>query len=69
MTAIVNDINKDAKLLLMKALKNGALVLTKEKTYQFLDGKDIGPQVNAIKFINDSENFAIVERLKEQSGV
>ena len=65
---VVNDINKDAKLLLMKALKNGALILTKEKTYQFLDGKDIGPQVNAIKFINDPENFAIIERLKEQSG-
>jgi len=66
---VVKDVNKDAKLLLMKALKNGALILTKEKTYQFLDGKDIGPQVNAIKFINDSENFAIIERLKEQSGV
>ena len=26
-------------------------------------------QINAIKFINDPENFAIVERLKEQSGV
>jgi hypothetical protein len=65
---IVNDPNKDSKLLLMKALKNSALILTKEKTYQFLDGKDIGPQVNAIKFINDPENFAIIERLKEQSG-
>ena len=66
---VVKDVNRDAKLLLMKAMKNGALVLTKEKTYQFLDGKDIGPQVNAIKFINDSENFAVIERLKEQSGV
>ena len=52
----------------MKAVKNGALIITKEKTYQFLDGKDIGQQINAIKFINDSDNFAIVERLKEQSG-
>jgi hypothetical protein len=66
---IVQDPYKESKLLLMKAVKTGALVITKEKTYQFLDGKDIGPQVNAIKFINDPENFAIVERLKEQSEI
>jgi hypothetical protein len=65
---IVQDIHKDSKLLLMRAVKSGALVISKEKTYQFLDGKDIGAQVQAIKWIEDPENFAIVERLKEQSG-
>jgi hypothetical protein len=52
----------------MRAVKAGALVVSKEKTYQFLDGKDIGPQVQAIKWVENPENFAIVERLKEQSG-
>lgn len=66
---LVNDPHKESKLLLMKATKAGALIITKEKTYQFLDGKDIGPQLNAIKFIEDPENFAIVERLKEQSEI
>jgi hypothetical protein len=66
---IVQDPHKESKLLLMKAVKTGALVVTKEKTYQFLDGKDIGTNVNAIKFIEDPENFAIVERLKEQSDI
>jgi hypothetical protein len=66
---IVQDPYKESKLLLMKAVKTGALVITKEKTYQFLDGKDIGTNVNAIKFIEDPENFAIVERLKEQSDI
>jgi hypothetical protein len=65
---IVQDPHKDSKLLLMRAVKSGSLVLTKEKTYQFLDGKDIGPTVHAIKWIEDLDNFAIVERLKEQSG-
>jgi hypothetical protein len=65
---IVQDIHKDSKLLLMRAVKSGALVISKEKTYQFLDGKDIGSQIQAIKWIEDPENFAIVERLKEQSG-
>jgi len=65
---IVQDIHKDSKLLLMRAVKSGSLVISKEKTYQFLDGKDIGSQVQAIKWIEDPENFAIVERLKEQSG-
>lgn len=65
--SIVNDPNKEAKLILMRATKTGALVLSREKTYQFLDGKDIGTQIHAIKFINDPENFVIVERLKEQS--
>ena len=65
--SILNDPNKEAKLLLMKATKTGALIISKEKTYQFLDGKDIGTQIHAIKFINDPQNFVIVERLKEQS--
>ena len=67
--SIVKDVHKDSKLLLMQANKVGALIITKEKTYQFLDGKDIGPQINAIKFIENPENFAIVERLKEQSNI
>jgi hypothetical protein len=65
---LVQDTHKDSKLLLMRAVKAGALVVSKEKTYQFLDGKDIGPQLQAIKWLEDPENFAIVERLKEQSG-
>jgi hypothetical protein len=65
---LVQDTHKDSKLLLMRAVKAGALVISKEKTYQFLDGKDIGAQLQAIKWLEDPENFAIVERLKEQSG-
>lgn len=65
---LVQDPHKDSKLLLMRAVKSGALVLSKEKTYQFLDGKDIGATGQAIKWIEDPDNFAIVERLKEQSG-
>jgi hypothetical protein len=52
----------------MRATKAGSLVLSKEKTYQFLDGKDIGPTAQAIKWVENPDNFAIVERLKEQSG-
>ena len=65
---LVQDVHKDSKLLLMRAVKAGSLVISKEKTYQFLDGKDIGPQAQAIKWVENPENFAIVERLKEQSG-
>ena len=65
---VVQDPHKDSKLLLMRAVKSGSLVLSKEKTYQFLDGKDIGATGQAIKWIEDPDNFAIVERLKEQSG-
>ena len=65
---LVQDPHKDSKLLLMRAIKSGSLVLSKEKTYQFLDGKDIGATVPAIKWLEDPDNFAIVERLKEQSG-
>jgi len=65
---LVQDTHKDSKLLLMRATKSGSLVLSKEKTYQFLDGKDIGATGQAIKWVEDPENFAIVERLKEQSG-
>jgi hypothetical protein len=67
--SIIKDAYKDSKLLLMQANKIGALVVTKEKTYQFLDGKDIGPQINAIKFLENPENFAVVQRLKEQSNI
>lgn len=65
---IVQDPHKDSKLLLMRAVKSGSLVLSKEKTYQFLDGKDIGGTGQAIKWLEDPDNFAIVERLKSQSG-
>lgn len=65
---VVQDPHKDSKLLLMRAVKSGSLVLSKEKTYQFLDGKDIGATGQAIKWLEDPDNFAIVERLKEQSG-
>jgi hypothetical protein len=65
---LVQDPHKDSKLLLMRATKSGSLVLSKEKTYQFLDGKDIGPTAQAIKWVENPDNFAIVERLKEQSG-
>jgi hypothetical protein len=65
---LVQDPHKDSKLLLMRAVKTGALVLSKERTYQFLDGKDIGATIQAIKFIENPENFPIVERLKDQSG-
>jgi len=65
---LVQDPHKDSKLLLMRAVKSGSLILSKEKTYQFLDGKDIGPTAQAIKWVENPDNFAIVERLKEQSG-
>jgi len=64
--SIIKDPNKEVKLLLMKAVKAGHLVLTKERTYRFLDGRDIGTQHEAIKFLNNNENFAITENLKER---
>jgi hypothetical protein len=64
--SIIKDPNKEVKLLLMKAVKAGHLILTKERTYRFLDGRDIGTQHEAIKFLNNNENFAITENLKER---
>jgi len=66
--SLIKDTHKDSKLLLMKAHKEGAIVVTKDRTYEFLDGKNIGTHINAIKFLEDPENFAVVERLKEQSS-
>lgn len=64
--AILKSPYREDKILLLKAVKKGVIVRTKEQTYRLRDGFDIGVMEAALKWLSNPENFDRRELIKDQ---
>jgi len=62
---VAEDPKANTKLLIMKAVKYGEIRATEGK-YKLLDGTSMGTYSETIEFLEDNENFTLVEKLKNR---
>ena len=63
---IIKSPFKEQRLLLLRAIKTGVVIKTKNNTFQLRDGYDIGLMESAWKWLKNPENFDRVELIKQQ---
>lgn len=62
---VTEDTKYNTKLLLMKFIKYGEVRISNGE-YKTIDDREMGTYNEAIKWIDDPENFAIVEKIKNR---